>query len=494
MPSLNLSEWLSGIIEAPNLPFLGLSEDSQSIRANYIYIALPLSGGKHGLDYVENAVANGACAVLSDQPYTSDISIPCLTIANLVTLRSTLYAKYFKTQSLPMPVIGITGTNGKTSVATICAQLLLCRFNKIGLLGTTGNGIVDHTGTYLQSGPLTTLDNLNLHRQLAHFKALHVDVIVMEVSSHGIHQNRIGGIKFSAGVLTNITQDHLDYHGTLAEYIAVKFNFFRQYQPRNWIINVGDEMGANLAKSHPESCITYGQSADADWYCSALNQSHLGIRFTLRHQGRDYPVSAPIQGYFQMENITAAIVVAHTLGIDLEKIIDKATTLQTAAGRMEWLTDEESPSVVIDYAHTPDALTKALKSVKDLTQGQLWCVFGCGGNRDQDKRKKMGAIAQKYADHVIVTDDNPRHEPPHLIRQQVRQGAPDAIEIPNRYDAISTALTKAQSDDVILIAGKGHETTQIIGDVRHEFCDKSVAKKLMAQLKKAAIEEKSELG
>ncbi len=374
------------------------------------------------------------------------------------------------------PIIGITGTNGKTSTAHFCAQLLQKQGKKIGMLGTLGNGIYDCNGAHLQTSPLTTLGNKQLIEYMHYFEQQNIDLLIMEVSSHGIDQNRIKDIPFTIKVLTNIGSDHLDYHPSLAHYRTTKHHFFTGFpnSDATWIINADDPEQKSL---YTANLLRYSVQRPADYCITNIQSNHFDFRCTIQSPNNTWPVNIPLIGEFQLANILAAFTVCAQF-VDANALIPHIESIKPIEGRMHIVASQ--PTVIVDYAHTEDALYHALVPLRKNCKNDLWCVFGCGGERDQSKRKKMGEVAASLTDYCIITDDNPRHEDPAHIREMIIQGCPQAIVIADRGAAITHAITHAQKTDCILIAGKGHEAYQIIGDQRLPFSDIALAQQLTA--------------
>ena len=468
----NLNDWLDKVITNQPVNIQGIANDSREIKKNWCYIALPLSNGNHGMQYYYNALANGAVAVISDitSPDNQIISVKIPELVSDEPFLPELYQRFFSTKELPFRVLGITGTNGKTSTAWIAAQILLAKYNKVGLLGTLGNGTVTKNKFTLKPCQLTTLDNLSLHTQLQEFIAEKADAVVMEVSSHGIEQRRIAGVDFDVSTLTNITSDHLDYHGNLEQYRQVKKKFFTNYKTKNSVINIDDGMGRLWAKEL-SNVSTYGCNSNATMQANNIEPHSHGIRFNILHGDSNYPVETSLMGVFQVNNILAAITSSMKMGLSFDQCLQTILNLKTIPGRMQWLRSDNTADVIVDYAHTDDALRAALSTIREHLNGKIWCVFGCGGDRDSTKRSLMGATAQKYSDHVIITDDNPRTENPTKIRKDILSSVPSAKEIADRFEAIAFAIKHAKKDDIILIAGKGHEEYQIYGTEKIAFSD-----------------------
>ena len=343
------------------------------------------------------------------------------------------------------------------------------------MIGTIGVGKLDA----LVAADHTTPDPIALHKMLADFKQQGITQVCMEVSSHALDQGRVNGVEFFCTLFTNLSHDHLDYHGDMATYGAAKRRLFSNFHSELVVTNAGDSLGASLIDvANAEFIVSYGQGGDV--YADEVVLGADGIRFDFEGNGVDFSARTPLIGAVNVANIELLVAALLALSASIEDIQAILASLVAAPGRMELYRSEGSASVVVDYAHTPDALEKALLSVKEHCIGELWCVFGCGGDRDQAKRSVMGAVADKIADKLIVTNDNPRSEDPSSIADQIVEGiAGDVQIILDRADAIARSIEFAASDDWILIAGKGHETTQQIGESLLPFSDRAQVQRVL---------------
>ncbi len=453
-----------------NIPVTGLSLDSRTVQHGDIFFALR-GTQTEGEVYIQSALKNGAVAVLKEASYYRfellEGSIPCLSQPLLSQEIGNIAARFYKHPSRHMHIIGITGTNGKTSVSHIIAYLLH-PYAPCGLLGTLGYGIYGA----LQLGEHTTPHALHLQALLAQLHAQNITQTVMEVSSHALVQGRVNGINFDTAVLTNLSRDHLDYHKTMTAYADAKRQLF--VKPlKKAIINIDDAFGQSLAIPNTLSYSLHHKHADV--YASIrsydLHGCHIDI-FTPWGKGQLY---SPWFGDFNVSNVIAALTVVLSMGFPLPDLLNQLAVLPPVSGRMERFGQAHQATFIIDYAHTPDALKQALLALRLHLKGKLWCVFGCGGDRDQGKRRMMGNIAQTYADSVIITDDNPRHESSQSIIDDILQGCDQPVSvIPDRTQAIHYAMHHAVVGDVVLIAGKGHENYQQIGDHRFFFSDRDL--------------------
>jgi len=442
--------------------------DAREVTSNSIFIAL--QGDKnHGLDYIEQVKKRGGGVILSDKQFFGEQeNVQIIYLADLASKLASLATWFYDYPSKSMKLVGITGTNGKTSVAHYSAQLSQKCF-KTAILGTLGNGVVGE----LEKTSNTTLHTVSLNRKLAEFRDKQVNLVLMEVSSHAISLGRIAGLEFTTLALTQVTSDHLDFHGSVANYKLAKQQLFTDYQAKNWVVNLDDCLGRKLNNMQTvQAVISYGIMAKA--ILSATNVQYLetGISADIN----DTPVKLKLFGQFNLENVLCSIGICYSLGITEEQLISQLKNLRPVSGRME--TVATKPAVIIDYAHSEDALDSILKAIRlhlvNPTQ-KLWLVFGCGGDRDVTKRPLMGKVATKYADHIIVTDDNPRYENPQKIMDDIMAGITSDFKqiscIHNRSEAIKTAIQQAKATDVVVIAGKGHEDYQDIKGIKYPMSD-----------------------
>lgn len=458
--------------------FSGITQDSRAVKPGYLFAALPGSS-TDGRIFIPQALENGATAILAQTgtilPYAHK-KITLIEDDNPHLRFSQICAAYYNKQ--PEAVVAVTGTNGKTSTAHFAAQLWNALGKKAASMGTLGV-LVD--GKILKPSSMTTPDPVTLHRDLAALAEEGVSALCLEASSHGLEQYRLDGVRLAAAGFTNISRDHLDYHADMESYFAAKKRLFSELLPAGAtaVINAdapeADEI-IKLCENSDLKIITYGYSG-SDLKIIALDPVPDGLEMTLEVNARRQTVKLPLVGAFQASNLLCAFgLVWSAEGKKpqvAEKLIASFETLKGVPGRMQRV--EGPRAVYVDYAHTPDALETALKSLRPHTSGRLLCLFGCGGDRDPGKRPMMGAIAAKLADRLIVTDDNPRSEDPAKIRAAVIAGIngdkTSVTEIPGRREAIKTAIKDMEKDDVLLVAGKGHETGQIIGASTEPFDD-----------------------
>lgn len=512
----------------------GISSDSRSVQAGDLFVAR--DGLSHrGIDFIEAAATAGAVAAVVERQTTQTdklglFSIPVYQVDNLAKKAGVYASLMWDSPSKKMTIIGVTGTNGKTSCAHYIAQALAALGQKTALLGTVGNGFPGALNTATH----TTPDAISLQRMLADFYAQGAKAVVMEVSSHALDQGRVAGVEFDVVALTNLSRDHLDYHGSMDAYAAAKSQLFIPSEGeslhsgssdavdvecefvsdvnRRIVLNADDELGRTLAeqlRANGQSFCSYSAqvssysaqvsshsaqissnsnqlsgSQQADIVVKSALLSPEGIALDLRLPDADIHFDAPVVGDFNISNLLLVVSVLHQLNIPSAQIEMAMAQVSAVPGRMQCLHRQGCPAVVIDYAHTPDALEKALLAARKHCLNQLWVVFGCGGDRDTGKRAEMAAIAEQLADKIVVTSDNPRTEDPDAIINMIMQGfaaADQVVVLPEREAAISRAIQMAGPDDLILIAGKGHEDYQDIMGVKYPFSDKAIADKWMGR-------------
>jgi UDP-N-acetylmuramoyl-L-alanyl-D-glutamate--2,6-diaminopimelate ligase len=485
---------LDGIAKIPGTEahVSDLTLDSRQVRDGSLFFALP--GLKdHGLKFAADAAARGASAVLWEPgadaaPPTLPPGVFGAAIPNLKGLVGRIADRFFNWPSSQLRIAGITGTNGKTTCAYLLAQCL----ERLGLaaayMGTIGWG----RPAALAEPTHTTPDAITVHRTLAQLRGSGVREVAMEVSSHALDQRRVDGVRFHIAAFTNLTRDHLDYHGSMQKYGAAKAKLFQAADLKHIVLNTGDEFGRALARDYAggASLIAVwvgaggsGWLADRALQATQVKMETRGISIELDGSFGQTTVKTQLMGRFNAENSLVVLGCLLSLGVSLADAAKALAECKPAPGRMEVVKTDapNKPTVVVDYAHTPDALAKALSAAREHCKGALWCVFGCGGDRDAGKRSVMGGIADDLADQIIVTDDNPRSEDPQAITRDILQGIKtrSVRVIHDRGEAIATALNEAQAGDLVLIAGKGHEDYQIYGETRRAFSDRSEAQRLL---------------
>lgn len=450
-----------------------ITRDSREIKEGYLFI--PIVGENiDGHDYIDIALANGAVTVVHSRElkeYREDI---CYIQVEDTRQSMAEISKVFFHVDKEIKIIGVTGTNGKTTSTYMLKKLIETTGKKVGLIGTIANYIGDR----LITTERTTPDSIELFRLIRDMKVEGCEYCIMEVSSHASALNRILGLEFECGGFTNLTQDHLDFHKTFEDYFAAKYKFVKSCA--NQVVNVDDEYGQRMISNLQElnkSVITYGLGAEnADVQAKNIILGSTASVFEL-YINDEYvtKVNIKIPGLYNISNALCVIGILHKCGImSVEDMVKGFEQMLSVDGRCERVYHKNLQStVIVDYAHTPDGLENILKSMKEVSKGKLITVFGCGGNRDSMKRPMMGAIASKYSDYVIVTSDNPRYEKPGDIINDIEMGmSGDYATIEDRKEAIIAAVKMSKKDDIVVIAGKGHETYQIINDAKYHFSDK----------------------
>jgi UDP-N-acetylmuramoyl-L-alanyl-D-glutamate--2,6-diaminopimelate ligase len=464
------------ITDFPLKDFKGVHHDSRHMGAGFLFVALP-GVKEHGLDYLHQALAKGAVAVLTDR--TPDIPCPVPLYAvgeRLMAYYAAVLQHFFK--PLPNTLLAVTGTNGKTSVAHFTRQILSLAGIPAASLGTLGVMTRDR----VEAGNMTTPDIHTLYATLSRLAGEGVSHLVMEASSHGLHQGRMTGIRYRACAFTNLSRDHLDYHGSMDNYRAAKGLLFEQYLSPDGVAVINRDASdyaymAAIAVRQGQHILSYGRHEESRFRLISLTPTSHGQVVEWMLAGHPSRVELPLIGDFQASNVLSALGLCYGVGVRLGSLIPLLSQLSPVPGRMEVMNrNPKQPLVVVDYAHTPDGLEQALLAVRGHAQGQVWVVFGCGGNRDKGKRPQMGAVAARLADKVIVTDDNPRLEVAETIRAEIMAACPDAMSMSPRAEAVQYAVTNAQAGDVVLLAGKGHETGQIVEDMVISYSDQEQAR------------------
>ncbi len=536
-PQNHLQTLLDGFVdfrgnENFGLTFKGLSINSKKVHEEYLFLACAGTSTRHGIAYAGDAINRGANCIAWEP--TSEIDsmpascvvkdkpdVPLIQVEALHEKVGEIAARFYQHPSRTLDVIGVTGTNGKTSTTHFIAQLIhimhLVRdadddtSGRCAVIGTLGNGLYGE----LEESTHTTPDAVTLQALLADFRDQKADTVVMEVSSHALSQDRVKGIEFDTAVFTNLTRDHLDYHGDMKRYADEKLKLFGFPSLKHIILNqddvfaseivefirsISDRNQADRTNRVQPGIVRYSRKdKSCEFYARDIVLNREGISFSLcvsEKQGQDdtqveFRVNSHLVGDFNIDNLLAAIAVLHQQGYELTDIVSAIPEVTTVPGRMEKIAIEQNDTmtseyalIVVDYAHTPDALEKSLKALKAHTQGKLFCVFGCGGDRDKGKRPLMAKIAQTQADHIMVTSDNPRSESAEQIIADIVAGfntMDNVFTETDREQAIKTVLRSASADDVVLIAGKGHEDYQEINGQRIPFSDKKCVLSLLTE-------------
>ncbi|MBT6093391.1 MAG: UDP-N-acetylmuramoyl-L-alanyl-D-glutamate--2,6-diaminopimelate ligase [Rhodospirillaceae bacterium] len=472
------------------LNITGITCDSRRVEPGYLFAAIP-GTQTDGRRFISNAIERGAVAVLAPAGTLPDEAHPevsLITDDDPRRLYALMAARFFERQ--PASVAAITGTSGKTSTAHFLRQIWIASGLPAGSMGTLGIVATDANGADLMPADgkaLTTPDAADLHRQLRELAETGVEHLAMEASSHGLDQRRLDGVRISAAAFTNLSHDHLDYHGTESAYLNAKIRLFSELliDGGTAVIN-GDQAYADTViaacRGRGLPIICYGSSGDRVRLISAAARPD-GQQLQVNVDGVHHDFLLPLVGEFQASNALCALALALATGSDPDVALNALAHLKGAPGRMERIgTGPKGGAVYVDYAHKPDALERALQAFRPHTTGRLSVVFGCGGDRDAEKRPIMGRIAETLADTVIVTDDNPRGEDAAAIRRAVMAASPSAREIGDRGQAISTAIAELQDGDVLVVAGKGHETGQIVGDETLPFNDAQVISQVISQM------------
>ncbi|MFC3650203.1 UDP-N-acetylmuramoyl-L-alanyl-D-glutamate--2,6-diaminopimelate ligase [Dyella humi] len=484
MSGQRLDHLLQGIAEtkaAGPVVVSGLSLDSRQVQRGDAFFALRGTRG-HGIEFVRGAVQRGASVVLAETPAPAELEdpgVPVLWIDGLHTFVGEIAARFFGRPSEAMRVTGITGTNGKTSTVQLLAQALEKLGHRAATIGTLGAGLHGQ----LREGERTTPDAIAVQRLFAEFRRDGATHVAMEVSSHALEQGRVAATAFEVAAFTNLTRDHLDYHGSMEAYGAAKARLFAWSGLKAAVINIDDAFGRQLSSKLPANVRAWRLSSGdvhADIVATHIVTSAEGVAFKLRTPWGERLIRSRLLGRFNVANLLTVIGCLGALGESFERIVDAVEALEPVNGRMNRIGGLHGlPLVVVDYAHTPDALEQALTALRAHCEARLICVFGCGGERDAGKRPQMGEIAERLADVAIVTDDNPRGEDGDAIVAQILAGMarPQAATVlRDREAAIRAALKMAHTGDVVLIAGKGHETYQESAGGKRAFDDMSVAR------------------
>lgn len=481
-----LTDLLQGYAEAPPIAVHGIASDSRQLQAGYAFMACQ-GLGSHGLDYLADARAAGVSAIVYDSSSATrpdDPGVPLIGVDRLSEKLGEIANRFYGRPSEALHVIGVTGTNGKTTVAWLVAQCADLLGARCGYLGTIGYGIDE-----LESADgMTTPPAIELHGRLAGFVEQGANYAAMEVSSHALAQRRVDGVRFEAALFTNLTRDHLDYHSTMRDYFEAKARLFLESDTGSRIINVDSEFGAELASRCGQAAVTVSTQLDR----LADGRPHVFVRsVVLNEQGSDVSFvsswgdgrfSLSLPGDYNVANATIVLALMLQQGVAVKEACDVLSKVQAPPGRMQRVA-APGPAVYVDYAHTPNALEAALRALRPHSRGKLWCVFGCGGMRDTGKRPLMAKLAERLADRIVITSDNPRDEDPLEIIGDIVSGLSRtefATVIEDRAAAIAWAVEQADSRDVVLIAGKGHEDYQQLGDESRPFSDYAVAEAALA--------------
>jgi UDP-N-acetylmuramoyl-L-alanyl-D-glutamate--2,6-diaminopimelate ligase len=504
-PVVDLADLLKGWVadEAiPSLSLTGVESDSRNVRPGNLFLAIR-GAQHHGLDFLPSVIASGCAAVVYDPSGVKDflppdnVAIPVIPFPELTQRQGLIADRFFSSPSVAMSVIAVTGTNGKTSCSHFLAEAMAAE-TRSAVVGTLGWGCPGS----LHPTAHTTPGAIELQRILGGLRDSGFGLVAMEASSHGLAQGRMNGIRFKGAVFTNFSRDHLDYHGTMEAYLAAKLSLAGWPGLEFIVFNAEESFAEPLTRLAAPTVrllgfCRLGFTADGTNSFMQFGQptpTREGMTFELHYQGMCGVVKTGLYGDFNVENVTATLATLVCLGIDFHQAIEMVRQLVAVPGRMERVTCGNR-RVVVDYAHTPDALATVLKGVRSHNPRSVWVVFGCGGDRDRGKRPQMGAVASDLADHIILTDDNPRSENGDQIIEEISAGItrPGSIVIRDRRNAIHHALNAIGPDDFLVVAGKGHETTQEIAGIKYPFNDRSVIEDYCLEFGKNPVGSSTEM-
>ncbi|MGP1931183.1 MAG: UDP-N-acetylmuramoyl-L-alanyl-D-glutamate--2,6-diaminopimelate ligase [Arsenophonus sp. ET-YP4-MAG3] len=469
--------------------------DSRKVVSGDIFLAV--KGHKtDGRRYISQAISKGAIAIIAESQEKKEVEIiqykygvPFIYINDLINQLSFLAGEFYQHPGKKLKLIGVTGTNGKTTITQLIAQWTKGLGEISAVMGTLGNGILGE----IIPNKNTTISAVDIQSELQLLLKKQATLVAMEVSSHALVQSRVANIPFSAAIFSNLSRDHFDYHGNMQNYESAKWLLFSTHKSNKQIINVDDDTGLRWLKKLPLACAVsmknrIPRNFKGTWILVEKIDYH--DFETIIHFNSTWGknlIKSPLIGTFNVNNIMLAMATLLMMGYLFDKVIKSSVVLKPVCGRMEIFRSPGRPIIIIDYAHTPDALEKALITVRNLNhQSKLWCIFGCGGDRDKGKRALMGRVAEQYADFVIITNDNPRNEEPKTIINDILSGFFNvdlAILIIDRIEAITSAIIQANNNDIILIAGKGHENYQIIGDQCIDYSDRMTVTRLLRTIK-----------
>jgi len=482
-----LAPWVA---DAPERVLREMTLDSRIAAAGDLFVAIVghTADGRH---YIPQAIAQGVAAVIAeadgeaeDGTIRESHGVPVIYLSQLNQRLSALAGRFYHQPGADLRLIGVTGTNGKTTITQLLAQWGQLLGETSAVMGTVGNGLLGQ----VHPSENTTGSAVDVQHLLRSLVSQGATLAAMEVSSHGLVQDRVAALPFAASAFTNLSRDHLDYHGDMEHYEQAKWLLFSTHHSGEKIINADDEVGQRwLAKSPDAVAVTMEQRLPENWAgrwvsASQVDYHDSGASISFDSSWGKGVLESRLMGAFNVSNLLVAAATMLALGYPLDVLCTTSSQLQPVCGRMEVFTAPGKPTVVVDYAHTPDALEKALEAARLHCKGQLWCVFGCGGDRDKGKRPLMGGIAEQYADRVVVTDDNPRSEEPRAIMADILNGMLDAGHaqaISGRAEAVTGAIMQAKPDDVILVAGKGHEDYQLVGNRRLDYSDRVTVARLL---------------
>lgn len=478
-----LDTLLEGYADAAAIHIDGIAVDSRRLDRGFLFLACE-GATQHGLDYCHEAVQSGVAAIAYDcssaKTVPDDIDVPLIPIANLRSHLGEIANRYFGSPSQELKVIAVTGTNGKSTVAWMIAHCLQSLGRSCAYSGTLGSGV----GNVINNDEMTSPDVIETHRRIAEFRDAGARYAAIEVSSHALDQHRVDGVEFDATLFTNLSQDHLDYHGDMRAYGEAKAKLFCEHTARRRIINTDSGFGTQLAERCGKDIVLVSTRPDrvangrSHVFVSSAIANRNGSQVSLQSSWGPASFALPLLGDFNVANAVIVLALLLVEGVELRDACNALSTVVAPRGRMQRVRSGSGPAVYVDYAHSPSALENALQSIRTHCRGEIWCVFGCGGDRDVGKRPKMGRLAERFADNVVVTNDNPRNEASDAIIADILVGFEDpanATVINDRGAAIAWAIANARSTDIVLLAGKGHEEYQLIAGERFAFSDYDVA-------------------
>jgi UDP-N-acetylmuramoyl-L-alanyl-D-glutamate--2,6-diaminopimelate ligase len=489
--SQTLSQLLQGLVDVTSqddVKVTGMTSDSRLVNTGDLFIAYK---NPDIMAYVQSAIDADASAVVIESEQLPDIprySVPVIALPQLCAQAGLIAAKFFGHPSHDMNVIGITGTNGKTTVSYLIAQALdIKNQGKSGLLGTLGYGPFNN----ISKGPNTTPEAVTLQNTFANLQRNKIEAVAMEVSSHGLEEYRVAGVEFDIAVFTNLSRDHLDYHQTMENYAESKRRLFSDYLIKKAVINLDDDFGRELIEEFQNKIELVGYTLKPVSHnqlpvvsVNIISSNASGMTLKVNSPWGEGTLTSGLIGQFNASNLLASLSALCMSGMSFVEALSALSKCSSVPGRMESFRQEGKPVIIVDYAHSPDALKQVLTDLRSQSSGKLVCVFGCGGDRDQGKRVEMGGIAEALADHIFLTNDNPRHESAEAIIEDIISGIKDhscfTKELDRRY-AIMAAIDSASSNDVVLIAGKGHEDYQEVAGVRHPFSDRLIVQEILKQ-------------
>ena len=481
-----LADLLQGYAGAPEIPVRGIASDSRLLQDGFLFLAVQ-GMNSHGLDYLEQARQAGVCAIAWDASSgiePGDIGVPTIAIDGLAGKLGEIANRYYGRPSEELNVIGVTGTNGKTTVAWMVAQARQILGEHCGYLGTLGYGVDSVEG----AEGMTTPAAIELHGHLADFAEAGARSAAIEVSSHALSQGRVDGVRFDTAMFTNLSRDHLDYHADMEDYFDSKSRLFLQCDPKDRIVNLDSKYGTQLAALCGQDVVTVSTKSDrvandrTYAFVRSVVATERGSEIAFSSSWGDGRFTLNMPGDFNVANAMLVLALLLKKGVPLDAACDVMSQVSAPPGRMQRVA-MNGPAVIVDYAHTPTALESALRALQSHCRGQLWCVFGCGGDRDKGKRAQMGEAAEQHSDRVVITTDNPRSENAQVIIDDILAGTAHTDKvtiIEDRAAAVAWAVDQARDDDVVLVAGKGHEDYQESNGERIAFSDYAVAQKALA--------------